>query len=94
MKKWLPYLKNKFVLASVIFVVYSLFLDENDIFTLLNERRKFNELSADTEEVNRKLQETLSTINKLKYRSEVERFAREEKLFKKDNEDVFVIFYE
>jgi hypothetical protein len=93
-RKWLSYLKNKFVLASVIFVVYALFLDENDIFTLLNERKKYNELNEATQATNKKLQETLNTIDKLKYQSEVERFAREEKLFKKDDEDVFVIFYE
>lgn len=34
------------------------------------------------------------TLDKLKYLSEVERFAREKKFFKKDDEDVFVIFYE
>jgi hypothetical protein len=40
------------------------------------------------------LEETQITLKKLKYKSEVERFAREQKLFKKDDEDVYVIFYE
>lgn len=94
MKKYLPYLKNKFLLASIIFVLYSLFLDENDIFTIMRQRRQLNELEKATVETQENLDQTLNTIARLKYTSEVERFAREKKLFKKDGEDVFVIFYE
>jgi len=88
------YLKNKFILAISLFVVYSLFLDEYDIFTMIHQNNNLNKLEASTAKMKRKLIETKSTVEKLKYKSEIERFAREEKLFKKDNEDVFVIFYE
>lgn len=81
-------------MAIVVFFVYSLFLDENDIFTMLNQRSQLKELEKDSADTKLKLNETLSTLDKLKYRSEVERFAREKKFFKRDNEDVFVIFYE
>lgn len=94
MKKSLKYLKNKFILTTVIFAVYTLFLDENDIFTLLNQRSKLKELNVKKVEMNAQLQEVQSTLSKLKYKSEVERFARENKFFKKDNEDIFVIFEE
>lgn len=78
----------------MIFAVYTLFLDENDIFTLLNQRSKLKELNVKKVEMNAQLQEVQSTLSKLKYKSEVERFARENKFFKKDNEDIFVIFEE
>jgi len=94
MKKLLPYLKNKFILASTIFFVYTLFLDENDIFTLFSQTRKLNELELKKAEINSNVMETRKTLNQLKYLSEVERYAREKKYFKKDNEDVFVIFSE
>lgn len=90
----LPYLKNKFILASTLFIVYSMFLDEYDIFTILIENKKLNKLEEAKAETNKKLEETKHTITKLKHLSEVERFARENKYFKKDDEDVFVIFYE
>jgi hypothetical protein len=38
--------------------------------------------------------ETRETLNQLKYLPEVERYARENKYFKKYDEDVFVIFSE
>ncbi|MCH2230679.1 MAG: septum formation initiator family protein [Crocinitomicaceae bacterium] len=94
MKKYLPYLKNKFILASSIFLVYTLFLDENDIFTIFSQNSKLSKLEAKKADVNAKLIETRKTLGQLKYPSEVERYAREKKFFKKDNEDVFVIFYE
>lgn len=78
----------------MIFAVYTLFLDENDIFTLLNQRSKLRELNVKKIEMSAQLQEVQSTLSKLKYKSEVERFARENKFFKKDNEDIFVIFEE
>lgn len=78
----------------MIFAVYTLFLDENDIFTLLNQRSKLRELNVKKVEMSAQLQEVQYTLSKLKYKSEVERFARENKFFKKDNEDIFVIFEE
>lgn len=74
--------------------MYTLFLDENDIFNLLNQRSKLRELNGKKVEMSAQLQEVQSTLSKLKYKSEVERFARENKFFKKDNEDIFVIFEE
>lgn len=94
MKRIPSYLKNKFILATSLFVVYSLFLDEYDIFTMIHQNNNLTKLEASTAKMKRKLVETKGTVEKLKYKSEIERFAREEKLFKKDDEDVFVIFYE
>ncbi|MDX2361108.1 MAG: hypothetical protein QNK23_09895 [Crocinitomicaceae bacterium] len=94
MAKIPSFLKNKFILASVLFVIFTLFLDENDIFTMISHKQKLVELEIKKAEFQEKLDETRYTLEQLNYLSEVERFAREEKFFKKDDEDVFVIFYE
>ena len=94
MRKLLPYLKNKFILASVIFCVYGLFLDDYDVFLLFNQQSKLKRLERNKVEMAEKLEKAQYTLNQLRYASEVERFAREKKLFKKDDEDIFVIFYE
>jgi len=93
-KKILPYIKNKFILATGIFLVYAVFLDEYDIFTVISENRKLSKLEQLKTNTQKKLDEANRTLEKLKHLSEVERFARENKFFKKDDEDVFVIFYE
>lgn len=71
-----------------------LFLDDIDIFTIVNQNRKLNRLEEAKVEVSEKLSRTRNTLKELRYPSELESYAREEKLFKRDNEDVFVISYE
>ena len=94
MKQAWGLLKNKFILASVIFVLYALLLDDHDAFSIYTQKRKLKELQAEKARFEKDLLQTRLTLKKLNERSEVEKFAREKKLFKKDNEDVFVIFYE
>ena len=74
--------------------MYALFIDENDIFTIISQSNKLSSLKAETNEMNQNLKETQRILNRLKYSAEVEKYAREKKLFKKDDEDIFVIFYE
>lgn len=94
MNKYAKYFKNKFIFTTCAFFIYMLFLDDVDIFTIVNQNRKLNKLEVSKNEVSEKLTKTQNTLKKLKYPSELESFAREEKLFKKDNENIFVISYE
>lgn len=74
-------------------MVYNLFLDEVDIFTVINQNKKISELRSAQSEMNLKLKETKYTLSQIKDLSYLEKLAREDKLFKKDNEDIFVITY-
>ncbi len=94
MKKYLVYFKNKFILTGTFFLVYALFLDDIDLFSMIGDARKLNNIEATKLEVSTKLNKTRTTLKQLRYYSEIERYAREEKFFKKDNEDIFVISYE
>lgn len=88
------YLKNKYAVAIGIFVVYTLFLDDVDIFTVVRQNRKLSALEKQKEQTIQQLAETKETVDKLESISGLERYAREKKLFKKDDEDIFVISYE
>ena len=94
MKKFLHYFKNKYILTGTIFVLYGLFLDDVDVFTIFRQKAKLTQLNEQKEIVKSQLNDTRYTLDQLKFDSEIERYAREKKLFKKDNEDVFVISYE
>ena len=94
MKKYLVYFKNKFILTSSIFLIYALFLDDVDLFSMISHSNKLRKLEVAKSEVLVKLKKTRFTLRQLRYSSEIERYAREEKFFKKDNEDIFVISYE
>lgn len=93
MKKYLIPFKNKYILALCIFMVYNLFLDEVDIFTIINQNKKLSELRSAQSEMSLKLKETKYILSQIKDLSYLEKLAREDKLFKKDDEDVFVITY-
>lgn len=88
------FLKNKYAIASCIFVVYTLFLDDVDIFTIVRHNLKLSELENQKKVVIQDLEKTKETLKKLETTAGIEKYAREHKLFKKDEEDIFVISYE
>lgn len=90
-KKFLKYFRNKYLLTITLFTLYSLFLDDQDIFTLIVQKSKLNKIEADQILIDEKLNKTTTTLKQLNYISELERYAREEKLFKNDDEDIFII---
>lgn len=94
MKKYLLYFKNKFILTLTIFGIYFLFLDDTDIFSIVGHEIKLRNLKESKLETKEKLDSTTNLLKQLKYSSEIEKFAREKKMFKKDDEDVFVISYQ
>ncbi len=94
MKKIHPYLKNKFVLTGALFLLYALFLDDMDIFSIYRTTKKKNQIEVAKAEIRQKLTETDKTLEELKTISGKEKFAREKKYFKKDNEEIFVITYD
>ena len=69
-------------------------LDDNDLFSMINHQSKLNKLEASKNEISVDLKKIKHTLNQLKYTSELERYAREEKFFKKQDEDIFVVTYE
>jgi hypothetical protein len=71
--------------------VYSLFLDDVDIFTIVNQKNKLAKLEVAKDDVSIKLKQIKFTSKKLRYTSELENYARENKLFKKDDEEIFII---
>ena len=90
-QKLLPILKNKFIITFGTFFLYLIFLDDNDIFYVVNQKKKLNELELQNEEVKAKLQRTKSDLDKISHLDNLEAYARERKFFKRDDEDIFVI---
>ena len=87
-------LKNKYVLTSIIFLVYFLFLDDLDIITIVSQKRKLNKLEIQRDYLAKDLKTTKNTLKELKNLNSLEAYARSKKFFKRDNEDIFVITYE
>lgn len=88
------YLKNKYAIAIGVFVIYTLFLDDVDIFTIVRQNSKLSSLEEQKNQTQQQLTQTRETLDKLDNISGLEKYAREKKLFKLDDEDIFVISYE
>lgn len=93
-KKLPAYLRNPFLIVTVLFLVWMLFLDENN---LLNQYRKYRELHDLLEKKDYYLQQTEKTqkeLTELTGNAEnQEKFAREHYWMKRDSEDVYVIVH-
>ncbi len=88
-------LKNKYVIASVLFVVWVAFFDQNNLVERMQNRKELNQLKEDKVYYEEKIKENAARLNELKTNNDnLEKFAREQYLMKKDNEDVFVIVEE
>jgi cell division protein FtsB len=92
MKRLISLFKNKFFLVTLAFVVWMIFFDKNDLISQYEYRTQVNKLKkerdfykAQTDQVTKELNELTSN------RQQLEKFAREKYLMKKDNEDVYLI---
>jgi hypothetical protein len=91
MKRYLLIFKNKFVLATTIFLVYALFLDDVDVFMIFSKKHRLSQLEEQKIELVDKLSEIEDMQRVLDNVYSLEKFAREERFFHKADEDVYVI---
>ena len=91
MKKLLPLLKNKFFITFIVFSGYLIFLDDNDIFYILKQKETLNQLKEQNKAMKVKLEHTRSELMKIEDLDYLKAFARQEKFFKRKDEDIFVI---
>ena len=87
------YLKNKYGLTLFVFLIYVLFLDDLDIFSIISQKQKLNKLEIQRDDMKTQLISTRSTLRKLNKINYLEVYARSEKFFKKENEEIFIITY-
>jgi hypothetical protein len=86
-------LKNKYFLTLFIFFVYTLFLDDFDVFVIISQKNKLIHLREQRDEMHKQLIISKDIYKKLNHINYLESYARSNKFFKKDNEEIFVISY-
>ena len=93
MMKIPSYLKNKYGLTLFVFLIYVLFLDDLDIFSIISQKQKLNKLEIQRDNMKSQLLSTRATLRKLNKINYLESYARSQKFFKKDDEEIFIITY-
>ena len=86
------WLKNKYLLTGVFFVVWMVFFDPKDILSDLDRRGKLNELLSSELNLKKQITDAKQELDLLKNDAQsIEKYAREKYLMKKDNEDLFIV---
>ncbi|WP_435264061.1 FtsB family cell division protein [Tenacibaculum sp. nBUS_03] len=85
---------NIYILILTVFIIWMLFLDENSYLTHREFNEEIKELETWIDYHKQKIAIDKETIEKLKDSLELERYAREKYLMKKENEDLYIIEFD
>jgi cell division protein FtsB len=92
MKRLFQLFKNKFFWVTAAFVVWMIFFDKNDLFSQYQYHQQLGKLKQERDFYIKETNDVSKDLNELTTDpQQLEKFAREKYLMKKDNEDVFVI---
>ena len=91
-KKIPAWLKNRYVLAFLFFVVWVAFFDNYDMFTQISARAELSDMRDEKAHYAAEIEKTEKALEELTTNEALlERFAREKYLMKRDNEDIYVV---
>lgn len=87
------WLKNKYLLTTLVFAVWLLFFDDRDIITThFRHRNELKNLEQSRDYYLQQIDATKKELDNLKLNPALmEKYAREKYWMKKDNEDLFIL---
>ena len=84
--------RNKYIIVLLIFTVWILFLDNYNLISQYNMKKKIGTLQEKKDFYKTEIERDSITLYNLKnIKEEQEKFAREKFLMKKEKEDIFII---
>ncbi len=87
-----PYLKNKYILTIAVFGVWLMFFDQNNLWDKMKLKSRINHLEKQKHHYEVEIEQNQRKLSEIQESPEsLEKFAREEYLMKKKNEDIFII---
>ncbi|MEN8157793.1 MAG: septum formation initiator family protein [Bacteroidota bacterium] len=87
-----PWLKNKYVITILVFTVWMFFFDQNNMMDRMKMSAEIRQLETDREYYMEEIEKDSTRLHELTTdQDNLEKYAREQFLMKKRNEDVFVV---
>ena len=93
-KTWLKIVSNKYLLISLLFTVWMLFLDNYSYMDQRQLNKQIDELQDNKKYYQDEIKKDNQNIKLLKNQDQVEKYAREKYYMKRENEDIYIIEYE
>jgi cell division protein FtsB len=92
LKKIIKRLRNKYLITTLVFGIWLIFFDQFNLVDRYQSLHAMRQLQRDKAYFEEKIKQDTQRLKELKTnRENLEKFAREQYLMKKDNEDIFVI---
>ena len=90
--KFWKIIKNKYVAATLIFLLIFLFLGENNVRVIHRLRRELNDLNKEARLIEKDIkQDSLEAEHLFGSKEALEAYGREHYYMKRDNEDIFIV---
>lgn len=93
-KPWLKIVSNKYLLISLLFAVWMLFLDNYSYMDQRQLNKQIDELQDNKKYYQEEIKKDSQSIKLLKNQDQVEKYAREKYYMKRENEDIYIVEYE
>jgi cell division protein FtsB len=95
MRKFLSVIKNKYIIASLAFILIILFIDDTSVFQLYKMKKKHNLILLENKNKKEEIQSLKEKTKLLKTdKNALEKFARETYRMKKNDEVLYIIVNE
>ena len=89
---FLPLLRNKYSLSLILFFAWVVLFDSNSLIERTVNLKRMHQLEKDKIFYEEKIKEDQAKLEELESNpANLEKFAREQYLMKKDNEDIFIV---
>lgn len=86
------WMKNRYIITILIFLIWIVFLDPNNLISRVRDVRARNRLVHEREYYLKRIEEDRRKLEELRTSDEnLEKFAREQYRMKKPDEDLFII---
>lgn len=92
--KFVKFFTNRYIIILIAFSIWMLFFDENSYLVHREFNKEIKELETAIDFYKKKISEDKATIKSLQDSLQLERFAREKYLMKKENEDIYLIEFD
>lgn len=89
--KWFKIFSNKYLLVSITFIFWMLFLDSNSWLIHHELDSEIDDLEKNKQYYLNEITKDKAIIEKLDDSLELEKFARREYFMKRENEEIFII---
>ncbi len=85
------FLTNRFILAILIFLVWIIFIDDNSLLYLRDLDRQIQQLEDKKNFYKEGIKKQKQTLKDLNDDRQLQKYAREKLLLKKEGEDIYLI---